>query len=198
MTSVASQARQPHGFVGWLFGHVMAYLNDGMNRKAVELLEVRPTDRVLEIGFGHGKTIGLLARRARDGFVAGIDPSAVMVRQAAWRNQELIRAGCVEVKLASVSNLPYADAEFDKVCAVNSYQFWPDPEEDLKEVRRVLRPGGRLVLTVRAKEGSRLGLTPEQLGDIEQLVRRAGFQDVALRVQKVRFMTAANVVAKNV
>jgi SAM-dependent methyltransferase len=193
---VASQARQPRGIVGWLFGHVMAFLNDGMNRKAVELLDVRPADRVLEIGFGPGKTLELLARRAGDGFVAGIDLSAVMVRQAAWHNQELIRAGRVEVKLASVSNVPYPDAEFDKVCAVNSYQFWPDPEEDLKEVRRVLRPGGRLVLAVRAREGNRIGFTPEQLDDIERLVRRAGFQDVALKVQNVRFMTAANVVAK--
>ena len=196
MTSLASPARQPHGFVGWLFGHVRAFLNDGMNRKAVELLEVRPADRVLEIGIGPGKTVGLLARRARDGFVAGIDLSAVMVRQGEWRNQELIRAGRVEVKLASVSNLPYPDETFDKVCAINSYQFWPDPEDDLKEVRRVLRSDGRLVLAVRVKEGNRLGLTPEQLAAIEQLVRRSGFHDVSLKVQQVRFMTAANVVAK--
>lgn len=202
MTSVAGQARQPSGLVGWLFGHVMAFFNDGMNCLAVDLLDVRPADRVLEVGFGHGKTLLELARRARDGFVAGIDFSAVMVRQAQWRNQELIRAGRVEVKLASVSNIPYPEAEFDKVCAVNTYPFWPDPADDLQEVRRVLRPGGRMVLAVRAREGdrddgfNRIGFTARQLGEIEELVRRVGFQDVALTVKKVRFMNAANVVAK--
>jgi ubiquinone/menaquinone biosynthesis C-methylase UbiE len=191
-----SAIRNPQSALGWLFGHLLAFLNDGMNRKAVQLLDIGPMDRVLEIGFGHGKTLRQLARQARDGFVAGIDFSAVMVRQAQWRNQDLIRAGRVEVKLASVSNIPYPDAEFDKVCAVNTYQFWPDPEDDLQEVRRVLRPGGGMVLAVRARDGDRMGFTPEQLGEIEQLVRRVGFQDVQWRIEKVRFQTAVNLLAK--
>jgi ubiquinone/menaquinone biosynthesis C-methylase UbiE len=202
MTLIASQVRQPRGILGWLLGRVLAYLHDGPNRKAVELLDVRSTDRVLEIGIGQGKTLEQLARRAHDGFVAGIEFSAVLVRQARWRNQQLIRAGRLEVKLASVSNIPYPNAEFDKVCAINTYPFWPEPEEDLQEVRRVLRPGGGMVLAVPASESDRspgchrLGLTPEQVGAIERLVRQAGFREVELRVQKVRFMTAANLLAK--
>ncbi len=199
------------GFSSSIFGFVSDFVlrisdflpeNDAMNCKAVELLDVQTADRVLEIGFGHGKTLEDLARRAREGFVAGIDFSATMVRQAEWRNKALIRAGHVAVRLASVSNIPYPEAEFDKVCAVNTFQFWPEPVDDLQEVRRVLRPGGRMVLALRAKEGNRndgfnrIGYTPEQLGDVEKLVRRVGFLDVELKVQKVRFTTAANVVAR--
>jgi ubiquinone/menaquinone biosynthesis C-methylase UbiE len=189
MTSVA---RRPGGFFGRLFGWVRGCFGDGMIRKTVELLDVRPADRVLEIGFGDGQTLQQLARRAKNGFVAGIDSSGVMVRQAEWCNQPDIRSGHVEVKLASVSNIPYADEEFDKVCAVNSLPFWPDPDEDLKEVRRVMRAGGRLVLAVPAKSGDHAGYTPEQLDAIQNLLGRVGFQDVELKVRKA----AANLVAK--
>ena len=89
-----------------------------MNRHAVGLLEVRPDDRVLGIGFGPGKQIQLPARRATAGLVAGVDLSEVMVEQATRRNRALVRQGRVDLRRGTVSDLPFGDRQFTKVCAV--------------------------------------------------------------------------------
>lgn len=173
--SLKSQAARPHGWLGRLFGQIMAWSNSDMNRSTVELLAVRPTDQVLEIGFGPGTTIALLAERAAQGFVAGVDISAVMVEQARRRNRKAVEAGRVELRRGSASALPYPDDRFDKACAVNSVQFWPDRSHDLAEVSRVLKPGGRFVVALR--DPSRRGNGPLAVrGDRPDLIQTVGQQ----------------------
>jgi ubiquinone/menaquinone biosynthesis C-methylase UbiE len=169
----------------------MAVKNSKMNDFAVEVLDLQAEDQVLEIGFGHGKTIKKIAERADKGFVAGVDISEVMVSQAAKRNSKLIKAGRVEVCRGSVSNIPFEYARFNKVIAVNSYQFWPDPELNLDEIRRVLSGGGRLVLGLRMKktDGSLQfapAFTEEEVNEIAGLVRWVGFRDVETARSKTR------------
>ncbi|MGH9801035.1 MAG: class I SAM-dependent methyltransferase, partial [Blastocatellia bacterium] len=139
----------PKGRLGKLVGHLMAVKNAGMNRFAVEALNVQPGDQVLEIGFGHGHAVQMIAERAANGFVAGIDISDVMVWQATKRNRQFIESGQVELCQASVANIPYEFARFNKVLAVNNYQFWPNAEHNLTEIRRVLSKNGLLVLCLR-------------------------------------------------
>src|SRR5207249_4546943 len=138
-------------YVDWLTGPVRAIKNEAMNRFAVETLDVQPEDQALEIGFGHGHAIQMMAERAHNGLAAGIDPSAAMVRQAAKRNREQIKAGRVELCQGSVSNIPYEYARFNKVLAVDNYQFWPQAEFNLGEIQRVLGADGLLVLCLRMK-----------------------------------------------
>jgi ubiquinone/menaquinone biosynthesis C-methylase UbiE len=69
-----------------------------------------------------------------------------MVAQATRRNAAAIARGQVALGLGSAHELPYADGSFDKAVTVNSIQFWPDMTVGLREVGRVLRPGGRLVI----------------------------------------------------
>jgi SAM-dependent methyltransferase len=142
----------PRGGVGWLVGHLMALKNGAMNRAALAQLDPRPGERVLEIGYGPGRTLKQVARRLAGGLAAGLDHSEIMARQAARRCRRLIRRGRVEVKCGGVSAIPYPGESFDKAFAVNCFQFWPRPIDDLREVCRVLTPGGRLVLTIRAAE----------------------------------------------
>ena len=85
------QFGHPAGALGWAVGHLMAAKNASMSRLTVELLNVQPDDRVLEIGFGPGTLIHMLAKQAANGFVAGIDVSALMVKQASRRNREFIK-----------------------------------------------------------------------------------------------------------
>jgi len=179
----------PTGKLGWLVGHLMAAKNAEMNAFAVEAMDVRPNDQVLEIGFGHGKTIGMIAERAQMGFVAGVDISDVMVRQAAKRNLDRIVAGRVEVCQGSVANLPYEYGRFTKVLAVNNYQFWPNAELNLVEIQRVMCEGGVLVLCLRMHSPSRLafapGFTEDEVADIAGLVRWVGFRDLKIVKRKV-------------
>jgi SAM-dependent methyltransferase len=180
-----SQFAHPRGLGGWLAGALMARKNAAINAAAVEALAVAPGDRVLEIGFGHGRTIAALARRAGAGLVAGVDPSATMLAMASRRNRSALRAGRVELRLAGAEALPFPYASFDKVLAVNSVQFWPGPGRSLAEARRVLRPGGVLLLGIRLRDAAAgrfgsPGFREEQVEAVRVALETAGFEDVRL------------------
>jgi SAM-dependent methyltransferase len=107
-----------------------------------------------------------------------------MVAAASRRNRQAIRAGRVELQYGEASHLPFPNAAFDKAYGIHTIYFWPDVPAGLKELRRVLRPGGLLVITILPKErwpaatdGS-LG-TPEchvfSGGELEELMGAAGF-----------------------
>jgi ubiquinone/menaquinone biosynthesis C-methylase UbiE len=86
------------------------------------LLEIEPSDSVLEVGFGPGVVIQRLSNLASAGHVAGIDPSREMVEQARGRNDTAIRSGRVDLRHSSVENLPFDDDSFAKALAINSMQ----------------------------------------------------------------------------
>jgi ubiquinone/menaquinone biosynthesis C-methylase UbiE len=187
--------------VGRFFGAVMAHLNHEMNLFTLEQLDVRPGETLLEIGFGPGRLIAALSDRVGHGAVCGADHSDTMVRQALARNRTAARAGRVVLCLASVSRLPFANACFDRVCAVNSFQFWPAPDKDLRELRRVMKPGGLLALTLRQGAGSSaLGMghlaEPSRLAEALAALAAAGFSDLRTETRRLRHVTAACVLAR--
>jgi ubiquinone/menaquinone biosynthesis C-methylase UbiE len=137
----------PTGWLGTIAGSFMAK-NAYDDEWVVQLLDVQPTDHVLEVGFGPGLAIGLLSQKATAGVVAGVDPSEVMLRQASQRNRSAVRAGRVDLRRGSIERLPYADASFGKACALHSIYFWPSVALGAAELHRVLAPGGRLALGV--------------------------------------------------
>lgn len=152
---LARQAARPSGVLGWLLGRVMAVETAEANRLALELLKPSRTDRVLEIGFGHGATIERLSRIVDEGVIAGIDVSHAMLRLASRRNCAAIARGGVQLSVGSAEQLPHRNAEFDRVLSVHTLYFWPQPERAFAEIRRVLRPSGRFVLAWRDDPESR-------------------------------------------
>src|ERR1700704_6183299 len=98
--------RNPKGFLGRLAGLLMVITNRRINRFVVEMLDVQARDHVLEIGFGPGRCIAMLAERATKGLVAGVDPSLTMIAQVGARNRTPLRSGRVELKVGSVSASP--------------------------------------------------------------------------------------------
>ncbi len=132
----------PRGVLGRLGGTLM-WLDRGLPAWVVELLEIEPSDAVLEVGSGPGVGLELAAAKVREGRVVGVDPSATMLEMAQRRNRALIEAGRVELRRGTVAKLPYQDATFDKAMTMNSLHLWPDPVAGLKEVRRTLRADGR-------------------------------------------------------
>jgi SAM-dependent methyltransferase len=178
-----SQFAHPRGLLGRFAGSLMARKNAAMNAACVDWLEVAPGDRLLEIGFGHGRTIAWLAERAARGLVTGVDPSDTMLRQASRRNRRAIAAGRVRLERGEAARLPVADASFDKVLAANCVQFWRDLPAALAEVRRVLAPGGTLLIGIRVHDPRRgrfasPGFREEQIEAVRRAVERAGFADV--------------------
>jgi ubiquinone/menaquinone biosynthesis C-methylase UbiE len=112
--------RNPKGILGRIAGLLRVMTNRRINRFVVEMLDVQARDRVLEFGFGPGAGIAMLAECAKEGLVAGVDPSPTMVAQAAGRNRIPLRSGRVELKVGSVSAIPYPDESFNKVCSINN------------------------------------------------------------------------------
>lgn len=114
-------------------------------RWAVDVLGVRPGERILEVGCGRGVAIELLCERSDAGLVVGIDRSPSAVAAAEARNEAHIAAGRVRLLHAALADAPLGE-RFDRVFAVNVNVFWLGPAKELAAIRRVLAPGGRLYL----------------------------------------------------
>jgi ubiquinone/menaquinone biosynthesis C-methylase UbiE len=192
----------PTGPLGRLAGWLMAR-SDADDRWIVDLLDVKPNDRVLEIGFGPGVAMALLAERVTAGLVAGADPSAVMARQARQRSHAAVRAGRVRFCQGSATALPFGDARFDKACALHAVYFWNPLAAALRETYRVLAPEGLLVLagrTLRPSAGrfdpSRYGLSDAQVARIVASLEAAGFRDVAVERRDIGRETIAAILAR--
>lgn len=176
----------PTGLLGQIVARIMARETHAANLIALDALDLAADDRVLEVGFGHGRTLAAAARTVTKGHLAGVDPSDVMLGIARKRNAAAIRAGRMELKPGMSAHLPFADAAFTKALAVHTIYFWQRPERDLAEIHRVLAPGGRLVLGFRPSEDEAFArnFPPEiyhirPLAEIEQLISAAGFCDVS-------------------
>jgi arsenite methyltransferase len=150
MTIPGFMARQLGRPSGWFGRYVMGRLlnrKTALHNELVRLeLAVAPGDRVLEVGFGGAALLERLGNEATSGLVAGVEVSDEMLALATKRLRNAITAGRVVLKRGSIEALPFGDAEFDKACSVNTTYFWPDLAGGLAELRRVIRPGGRLVL----------------------------------------------------
>jgi SAM-dependent methyltransferase len=177
--ALVRQFGNPRGLAGRVAGFVMAHRSSNLrrNRWAVGLIDVRPTDRVLEVGFGPGVAISELSRRVGDaGHVYGLDLSTVMLRQATRRNAAAIQSGRVTLRRGSVENLSsVAAGPFDVILAVNTIAFWPDPVERLRELRQRLVPNGRMAIVTQPRHP---GATrnPVRAGrEKADLITQAGF-----------------------
>jgi ubiquinone/menaquinone biosynthesis C-methylase UbiE len=109
---------------------------------------------ILDVGCGGGRTVSKLAGMATQGKVYGIDYSDESVAATKRTNARWIDLGRVEVLHGSVSQLPFPDNKFDLITAVETHFWWPNLPNDMREVFKVLRPGGTLVLIAEVYKGA--------------------------------------------
>ena len=164
-------------------------------------IDFAPHDTVLDIGCGGGNTLARIAERVTEGHLVGIDYAKTSVEASRAFNAPLIEAGRMEILHGSVEELPFADERFDAVVTVESFYFWPSPEESLKEVRRVIKPGGSFVLLaeIYGRDDLPAGIrtkiadydltnpTPEEF---ERLFRAAGFSEVTFHFKDGEYWIA--------
>jgi len=173
-----AQFHHPAGAVGHVAGWVMARRSSNVarNRWAVQLLDVQPTDRVIELGCGPGVAIAALAARAIRGLVVGVDHSQVMIRQARRRNRAAVRAGRVRLIHTPVESLSVSDGPFNAALAVNTVGMWPGPTARLRELARLLRPGGRIALVSQPRcPGATAATSAAAASELAGLLADAGF-----------------------
>jgi ubiquinone/menaquinone biosynthesis C-methylase UbiE len=141
------QFRRPSGLIGWLIGSLMNWRHKPLSQWTIELMNVQSDNFVLDIGCGGGMAIKEVAKIVTGGFVAGVDYSEIMVRQALRYNAAAINARRVVIKTGNISELPFEDESFDKACTIESFNYWPEPVVGLREVHRVLKPQGLFAIT---------------------------------------------------
>jgi SAM-dependent methyltransferase len=141
---------------------------------AVDILEIRPADRVLEVGCGHGVAISLVCERLTTGTITAIDRSRKMIEMATRRNREHVDAGRAVLEAAALEDAELGDRRFDKVFAFNVAPFWQQPQAAFGAVREHLAPDGAVYLFWDARH-----FGPERArdlaNDVADRVREGGF-----------------------
>jgi len=188
-----TQCQHPRGWLGRFVLRNMNKRHSALTDWGLSHIAIGKTDIVLDVGCGGGRTISKLAAIATEGKVYGVDYSAESVAMAARTNRDSIASGRVEIREASVSRLPFAADMFDVVTAVETHFWWPDLAGDMREVRRVVKPGGRLILIAEIYKGAttrtaRLtekyahlsGITLLSVSEHRELFVNAGYREVEI------------------
>jgi ubiquinone/menaquinone biosynthesis C-methylase UbiE len=148
---------------------------------------------ILDIGCGGGRTVNKLAAVAAQGKVYGVDFSGESVAFASRINKQWIETGRVEIREASVSQLPFSADAFDVVTAVETHFWWPDLPADMREVLRVLKPGGTLIIIAEIYKGANTataklaekylplsGMALLSVNEHRELFANAGYSDIQI------------------
>src|SRR5262249_17410319 len=150
---------------------------------------------VLDVGCGGGRTIQKLAAITTEGFVHGVDYASGSVAASRAKNADLIKAGRVAIHQASVSDLPFPEAKFDLITAVETQYYWPEMVNDLKEIFRTLKPGGRLIIIAETFSGGRYDMLKgpamrllksanPTVEEQRELFSSAGYDDIQIFVEQ--------------
>jgi ubiquinone/menaquinone biosynthesis C-methylase UbiE len=184
---IARQSSRPSGLLGRLLVRVMASETAAFNREVLAALGALDGERILEVGFGHGRTLAELAGAVPGASFAGLDVSADAEEVARHRCRDFIQAGRVELRVGDSAALPWEAASFDRVFAVHTIYFWAEPARDLAELRRVLRPGGTFVLGFRQRTPAAEASFPRptyrfySVDEVREMLLAAGFRRIDVR-----------------
>ncbi len=188
-----NQCRQPRGWLGrFTLWHMNAH-HSKVTDWGLSHIAVTKHDTVLDIGCGGGRTVSKLAALAGDGKVYGVDYSRDSVAVATRTNRQWIARGRVEIREGSVSQLPFPEDMFDVITAVETHFWWPDLPAGMRELRRVLKPGGRLIIIAEIYKGAAgktaqlaekylalSGMTLLSVEEHRELFTSAGYSDVEI------------------
>ena len=183
--------RRPLGLPGKLSLLLMNSRHSAVTDWGLGHVQIAPQFAILDVGCGGGRTIDKLATLASAGRVSGIDISSQSVAVSRKTNARWIAAGRVDIQQAAVSKLPFTDAQFDLATAVETHYYWPDPVADMREILRVLKPGGRICLIAEVYKGERfsallqpvmkaLGARYLTVAEHRNLLATAGLTDIAI------------------
>lgn len=146
MQELKNSCRFPYGAEG---EEMLAGMNEHhapLTTWVLELLAPQPTDVILDIGCGGGRALRRVSPLVPEGKLYGVDYARTSVECTVEENADDVASGKLTVICSGVSDLPFDDAMFDRVYSIESYFFWPDLTNDMREILRVLKPGGRVVI----------------------------------------------------
>jgi ubiquinone/menaquinone biosynthesis C-methylase UbiE len=186
--------RKPQGIGGSMMLWSMNWGHAALARWGLRHLEIRSDSQILDVGCGGGVNIARMLKLAPSGSVSGLDYSDISVSKSVKVNRQAITAGRSEIKQGGVSQIPWRDGSFDLVTAFETVYFWPDFVGDLREVRRVLKPGGVIFIcneSVKSDDGAvpyqgfvkMLDLKMYSPSDFKAALKEAGFEGAEVRLK---------------
>lgn len=188
-----NQFRSPAGWFGRFNLRTMNRRHSKLTDWGLAQIRIESDATILDVGCGGGRTVYKLAALAPEGRVHGVDYSEAGVVTSRKTNKLEIQKGRVEIQQAAVSRLPFPDAMFDLVTAVETHFYWPDLLADTREVLRVLKPGATFIIIAEAYKGGKYDKRLQRFADVmartgafshltvdehRDLLSRAGFSDV--------------------
>ncbi len=182
-----SQFGKPTGLFGRILAKGMAWGHKDFYKNAAKVLNLKHDDKCLEIGFGSGLFIKKYASHVAR--IAGLDYSEDMVSLASSINKDLIKSGKAEFRQGNVSSLPWENDEFSVVVGIETFFFWAEPVASLKEIYRVLAPGGRLVIEMaynrddgldHARHIKKMNLNLYSADEMAKMFKESGFSDIVI------------------
>ena len=194
---LVNQLRRPSRWLGRPFLFYMNLSHSSVTDWGLQHVHIEPGATILDVGCGGGRTVKKLAALAPSGKIYGIDYAAGSVAASRATNSKLIATGQVAISQASVSQLPFPDDWVDLVTAVETQYYWPDVVKDMKEIRRVLRPQGRLMViaetyrkgSFNSVDGLAMKLLKGQLLGVQEektLFANAGYENIEVWEEPAR------------
>jgi ubiquinone/menaquinone biosynthesis C-methylase UbiE len=186
-----NQCKKPSGWLGKFVLWTMNRRHSGVTDWGLTHVPIGSGDMILDVGCGGGRTVAKLVARTSTGKVIGVDYSDEAVHASRRENAKSIARGRVAIERASVSQLPFPDDTFDLVTAVETHFWWPDLPQDMLEVHRVVKPGGRIAIIAEfynggkhAKYAARLsaatGIASLTIDEHRALLEQSGFTGVEI------------------
>jgi ubiquinone/menaquinone biosynthesis C-methylase UbiE len=187
---------------GWLGRYTLWRMNKSHSKLTdwgLQQISIEKQHTILDVGCGGGRTVSKLAAVATQGKVYGVDYSEESVAATKKMNAQGIELGRVEVRHGSVSELPFADGMFDLVTGVETHFWWPNLPGDMREVFRVVKPGGMCILIAEVYKGantlvsrlaekyaSRTGMMLLSVEEHRELFTNAGFSEVKVIEERAK------------
>jgi ubiquinone/menaquinone biosynthesis C-methylase UbiE len=189
--ALVSQCQKPSGLLGRFTLWRMNASHSKLTDWGLAHISVEKHYTILDVGCGGGRTVSKLATMATQGKVYGVDYSEESVAATKQINAQSMESGSVEVRLGSVSRLPFPDGMFDLITAVETHFWWPNLSTDMREIFRVLKPGGKLILIAEIYKGANTtvsklaekfakqsGMTLLSANEHRELFANAGYSDI--------------------
>ena len=186
-----TQPGLPRGFVGWIVAWIMPLPHSIIYRRVSKVLNLQPEDDIIDIACGCGHFLKKYASHVHS--VSGLDLSNIQVKMARRKLRKRIAEGIAEIVQGDASQLPWNDNRFSVATTMSSFIGFPKPLESLKEIYRVLRPGGRTFLSIESnaedgkdhsKEIEKHGMHNWTADQVRTLLKEAGFSEISITYDK--------------